>query len=392
MNDSVKELIKEASFSGRAIGLTSKMWIMKTGKVFSTNGQWHYLWALQNKKMLEEQFFIDFANLTINSDEQTVRLHLIKQGMFRLNHEAKGNRVTIEGLSKYFNKIVKDSILGLVMDNADDFSYLNITLFDESAERVVKNRSANFFNMDERQKTDKTQEILMENYKYKTDEELIWESYQNNNLLKESSLSRLNEKMEKFKCICITAFRGDNTYAENRAKNKELLAYLLDRGYSVTKVNGSYIENFNKSKDPKQPEREVTEETFFVADHKEIYSRTQMVQDLFSLGKKYDQDSILVINDGGNTAYLLGTSRRDSAYPDFGKREDVGHKLVGRVDVRDEDGNIIEPGKIAGEFFTRLKGNRDFAFEEINYPQTINGIRGIKIIAERVREDLKNYE
>ena len=196
MDNNVKELIKEASFDGKAIGLTSKMWIMKTGKVFSTNGQWHYLWALQNKKMLEEQFFIDFSDLTTKSDEQTVRLHLIKQGMFRLNHEARGNRVTIEGLSKYFNKRVKDSILGLVMDNADDFSYLNITLFDESVERVVKTRSASFFNMDERQKTDKTQELLIENNKYKTEEELIWESYLNQYQINYITPNSFNEALK----------------------------------------------------------------------------------------------------------------------------------------------------------------------------------------------------
>lgn len=178
MEEYLKELISEASFSGKAVGITSKMWIMKTGKVFSTGANWHYQWAFQNQKMLEDTFGISFEGINPNDDEQKVRVHLIKQGMFRLNHEARGNRVTIEGVINYFNKRVKDSIVALVMDNPDDFAFLNVTLFDNGVQNVVKQKSANFFNMGEREKVDKTMEIIQEKF-FEDDNKLIWENYQN---------------------------------------------------------------------------------------------------------------------------------------------------------------------------------------------------------------------
>lgn len=176
MNKYIKEMIKEAKFDGKSTGITSKMWIMKTGKVFSTGSNWHFRWAFGNQKMLEDNFGVSFDGISPKDEEQKVRIHLIRQGMFRLNHEVRGNRVTIEGSARYFNKRVKDSIIGLVMDNPDDFAYLNIILFDERVENVVKTKSAKFFNMDEREKVDKTFDLVMER-KLKTEEDLIWESY-----------------------------------------------------------------------------------------------------------------------------------------------------------------------------------------------------------------------
>lgn len=196
MEEYLKELISEASFSGKAVGITSKMWIMKTGKVFSTGGGLHYQWAFQNKKMLEDTFGISFEGINLNDSEQKVRLHLIKQGMFRLNHEARGNRVTIEGVINYFNKRVKDSIVALVMDNPDDFALLNVTLFDDGARNVVKQKSANLFNMGEREKVDKIMEIIQEQL-YKTDEELIWESYEENNPLYKKYPSVVIDRLKK---------------------------------------------------------------------------------------------------------------------------------------------------------------------------------------------------
>jgi hypothetical protein len=382
MNKKQKELISEASFNGEAIGLTSKMWIMKNGKVFSTGGNWHFQWAFQNRKMLEDKYGISFEGISEKDDEQKVRVHLIKQGMFRLNHESRGNRVTIEGVINYFNKRVKDTVVALVMDNDESISNLSIVLFDNGVETVVKRKFANFFNIFGREKVEKTIDMINEKL-YKSDDDLIWENYQNNQkVINESSLSRLEEKMRKYKCICVSAFRGENTYAENKSKSKELLAYLLDKKYSVTRVNGSFIENMNEDN-----EQIVSEETWFVADDQELYSRTQMIQDIFNLGKNYKQDSILVINQGGKTAYLLGTSKTNN-FPEFGKKVDVGSQKFGGIPVKDEQGNIIEKGKIAGEFFTRLKGNRSFAFENIQYPQTINGIRGLRIVAEKVKKEL----
>ena len=62
----------------------------------------------------------------------------------------------------------------------------------------------------------------------------------------------------------LSAFRDEFTKKENYERNRELKARLLERGYGVTKVAGSYIENFQTPK-----AMEVSEESFFVSNRKD---------------------------------------------------------------------------------------------------------------------------
>lgn len=124
--------------------LTSKIWIMPNGKIYPTGSTWHYQWAIENQKTLEKHG-IDFSNISRKDGEQKVRIELIKQGMFRVNHVSRTNQVIVEGLKKYFRRRVKDSLLELVMDNSDSIASLQITLFDENVKRIVFDKSANFF-------------------------------------------------------------------------------------------------------------------------------------------------------------------------------------------------------------------------------------------------------
>lgn len=186
--------------------------------------------------------------------------------------------------------------------------------------------------------------------------------------LDESSLSRLWSKTQKHSCGTITSFRGSKTKAQNRATNKEMLTYLMGKGYSVTKIKGSYIENFGS-----ENEKEVGEESFFVCNQKiDGDDGGQLGKDLVALGRKYDQDSVLIIPFGGKGAYLYGTSKRDDAYPSYNKKETVGKGKF---------------GKASGQFLSRIRG-REFAFEEVEPMQTINGIRGQKIFVEKMESDM----
>jgi hypothetical protein len=186
--------------------------------------------------------------------------------------------------------------------------------------------------------------------------------------LDESSLSRLWSKTQKHSCGTITSFRGSKTKAQNRATNKEMLTYLMGKGYSVTKIKGSYIENFGS-----ENEKEVGEESFFVCNQKiDGDDGGQLKKDLVALGRKYDQDSVLIIPFGGKGAYLYGTSKRDDAYPSYNKTETVGKGKF---------------GKASGQFLSRIRG-REFAFEEVEPMQTINGIRGQKIFVEKMESDM----
>lgn len=180
----------------------------------------------------------------------------------------------------------------------------------------------------------------------------------------ESSLSRLWSKTQEHTCGSISGYRDENTRKENKANNRLILNYLQGKGYSVTSVQGSYIENFGTDS-----AKEVAEPSFFVCNQKvDGDDNGQLEKDLVKMGRKTDQDSILVIPYGGKGAYLIGTSRRDNAYPSYGKKEVVGSGRYGRA---------------AGEFLSRIRG-RAFAYEEIDRPGTRNGKWGQAALARRI--------
>ena len=82
--------------------------------------------------------------------------------------------------------------------------------------------------------------------------------------LKESSLSRLYRHMQDHESAALSAFRNEFTKEENLERNRKLKAELLGRGYGVTRILGSYIENFETPKAV-----EVAEESFFVSNRKD---------------------------------------------------------------------------------------------------------------------------
>ena len=78
--------------------------------------------------------------------------------------------------------------------------------------------------------------------------------------MNEASLSRIWAKVQDHQSGAISGYRGDNTRAKNKANNREILAYLKNKDYSIVSVKGSYIKN--KGSDT---EREVGEPSFFYA-------------------------------------------------------------------------------------------------------------------------------
>lgn len=184
--------------------------------------------------------------------------------------------------------------------------------------------------------------------------------------IKESSLSRLYRGIEQHAVGALTAFRGDDTTRDNKDKNKVLLAALLSKGYSVTKVKGSYIENKGSP-----DEKEVGENSFFVINRAvDGDDGGQLEKDLIELGKKFDQDSIFS-KQYGKKAMLIGTSDRENSFPGLGQTLEFDKSRFGDTD---------------GEFFSRIKG-RKFSFESaesIGAPTTINGIRAMKALAESI--------
>ena len=196
--------------------------------------------------------------------------------------------------------------------------------------------------------------------------------------LTESTIKRFASKFKQFDSAIITAYRGEFVKKENQARNKELFSALYASGFSVTSVKGSYIENFG-SKD----EYEASEHSFVVVNHKE---NDGFHKTLIKLAKRYDQDSVLLIHKGENPkAELVGTSKRDNAYPPYGKSETMN--------------KLLQTSK-GQEFFTRL-GNNGFAFINENVaqydcdiflPETRQSKQGCQLMGERVLEYLDSIE
>ena len=174
--------------------------------------------------------------------------------------------------------------------------------------------------------------------------------------LSESSLNRVYQQTLKFDSGTITAYRsfhncgdGDRiTKQENKSRNKILINKLLKDGYSVTKIKGTYIENFKSDK-----EIEVSEESFLVVD---ILNKGTLKKDLISLGTEFDQDSITYAVSKGDY-YLISTNTCPEGYPGFGKI-----------------GKEVKLGKAmfskSGEFHSKVNG-RPFVFESLIEPTKV---------------------
>lgn len=196
--------------------------------------------------------------------------------------------------------------------------------------------------------------------------------------INESTIKRFVSKFKQYDSAVLTAYRGEFTKKENQARNKELFSALYASGFSVTSVKGSYLENYGSD-----DEYESSEHSFVIVNHKEAKG---FHNTLIALAKKYDQDSIMLIHKGENpTAELVGTSKRDNAYPSYGVKEKMNKLLQ------------THKGK---EFFTRL-GNNGFAFVNENVaqydcdeylPESRQSKHGCTLMGERILSTIEDIE
>ena len=141
-----------------------------------------------------------------------------------------------------------------------------------------------------------------------------------NTYLQESSLSRLWRHNEKHDCGAMTAFRNASdcgegeryTNADNKQRNKSLLAKLKTKGYGVTTLKGRYPEGGKTS----------TEVSYFIVD---LQDGEGLEQDMKKLGEEFDQDSVLYVPKGSiqgvDKAYLIGTNRCENNWLGYHKTE-----------------------------------------------------------------------
>ena len=156
--------------------------------------------------------------------------------------------------------------------------------------------------------------------------------------MQESSLNRIRQKDSKKGMAIMSAQRGDKSKKENKARSKQLDRDIRGAGLpGATKVSGRYTENPG-TKD----EKKVGERSHVVSSGK--MGKKRFKKAITKLGKKYNQDSVLIKKKPKGDAALVGTNK---SWPGEGKRVKTGK---------------MKPGK-TGEFDTKVK-NKTFTYEQ----------------------------
>jgi len=171
-----------------------------------------------------------------------------------------------------------------------------------------------------------------------------------NNFLNESSISRTYEHILNHETAFITAHRGNtkdttkcmpdhSTTLDNFERNRQMKAVLFEKGYGVTDVDGTYVEDFGT-----KAANEVKEDSFFVVNLNDDPSFKSF---LTGLSEHFCQDSFLYVDRGGENSVLVGTN--NSEFPGFGNEASMGSFVGGKE----------------GEFMTRVgKSKRPIKFAE----------------------------
>ncbi len=149
-------------------------------------------------------------------------------------------------------------------------------------------------------------------------------------VLNETSINRVRQHIMENETAFITAYRNDtedytkcrpnhSKNDKNKSRNKELKAVLMERGYGVTSVMGSYVEGFGT-----KAAKEVKEHSFFVVN---LNDDPNFKEAIFKLSEFYCQDSFLYVPQGGKDALLIGTN--DDDFPGYGVESNTGDFLGG---------------------------------------------------------------
>ena len=123
----------------------------------------------------------------------------------------------------------------------------------------------------------------------------------------------------------LTAFRSEYTLSHNRSRSRQLASRLKSLGYGFIKVTGGYTENIgpdNPNWDEAEPTQDpgirrlpIMEESLLVPMYdiktKESVDFDMFKSDMITLGKEFEQDSVLVAPPvgQGRPSYIITNSR-----------------------------------------------------------------------------------
>tara|TARA_B100000579_G_C22814252_1_gene846937 strand:+ start:1115 stop:1612 length:498 start_codon:yes stop_codon:yes gene_type:complete len=122
--------------------------------------------------------------------------------------------------------------------------------------------------------------------------------------MQESSMSRLKAKADKGGTAVMSASRGDKSRKDNSARAKQLDKDIRGKfGRGATKVIGKYDEKDKKTGETKR----VKERSHVIQQGK--MSKRKFKKAVKSLGRKYDQDSVITQQKGSKDATLKRTRK-----------------------------------------------------------------------------------
>jgi hypothetical protein len=160
--------------------------------------------------------------------------------------------------------------------------------------------------------------------------------------INEASLGRIyqhvvsNPKMKNWGVV--TASRGELTPAENKQRNKELENDLRKLGYGFVHVDGMWQE----CRKPDTEYKDCPDDMKVPTEEKSLFIPNISQEHIQSLGKKYQQDSVLFADDkakaNGEATFIDSKS---------GEAFNIGK---------------FSPGKVA-QGYSKMKGGKVFTFE-----------------------------
>ena len=106
-----------------------------------------------------------------------------------------------------------------------------------------------------------------------------------------ASITRIMQHMENYDTGIITGYRPNDTYTQNKKRNRFIKIILKQKKYSFINVQGFWIYNVNT------PLQNITKEhMLFVINHNH---NSTLCNDLIDIGIKYNQDAIVFIERDG---------------------------------------------------------------------------------------------
>lgn len=182
--------------------------------------------------------------------------------------------------------------------------------------------------------------------------------------INESSLSRVYAHILNHDCAVITTFKSQMSNClsgehsgekvslfQNKGRNRELASALMLLGYDITKVKGTFIENYLEDN-----EIEVKEDSWFVVNSKDD---SDFISNITKLGEMYCQDAVAILEKGGKNSYLIGTNTNPS--PGYGEKTTFGDIKFGKERM----------------IMTKI-GNRPFVMESFKTTQIIGKMAILK--------------